>query len=146
DPYEVLTIQPGGQIALRNDFIGNANQPIAQKKFSAYLRLAAERNCDLVLSPEYSCPWDVLTNAIQSGQLPGIGKLWALGCEAITPQNLQSIKDSIRDIVWIHEDIPTTQGNFLDPLCYLLKAMAESGEFVNVAILQFKTLPMADPK
>ena len=144
--YEVLAIQSKGEIELHNDFTGPADLPLAKRKFSGFVKSAVENDFDLVLSPEYSYPWDVLVEAIEREKLPKFGKMWAFGCESITPQNLDSIKASLPGIEWIHETISTAQGNFLDPLCYLPKTKKASGETVNVGLLQFKTQGIADRK
>src|ERR1051326_2527388 len=83
--YEILAIQPAGVIGTRDDFVGHADHGAAVKKFDHFLKLAVEKNCDLVLSPEYSFPWDCLRQAIADNTVPSAGKLWILGCEAITP-------------------------------------------------------------
>jgi hypothetical protein len=36
-PYQVLAIQPSGLIAVRNDFIGNADHETAKKKFAGFI-------------------------------------------------------------------------------------------------------------
>jgi hypothetical protein len=89
--YETLVVQPRGEIAVRPDFIGHADHQTAVSQFSDFLRLAIEKDSDLVLSPEYSCPWEVLTNAIAQQSLPRAGKIWMLGCEAITPNDLKAV-------------------------------------------------------
>jgi hypothetical protein len=140
--YETLAIQPGGAIAVRPDFIGHADHPSAVSRFSDFLGLALKKNCDLVLSPEYSCPWEVLTNAVAQKSLPHVGKIWMLGCEAITPNDLEAVISAHRDVEWIHEPIPTVAGNFLDVLAYVTKTEATTGGIKDVIVLQFKTLAM----
>lgn len=140
--YETLAIQPGGEIAARPDFIGHANKPAAMSQFSDFLRLAIEKNCDLVLSPEYSCPWEVLTNALAHQSLPLVGKIWILGCEAITSNNLQAVISAHPNIVWIHEPIPDDTSGFLDVLAYVTKAEEITDGMKNVIVLQFKTQAM----
>jgi len=143
-PYEVLAVQPTGDIELRDDFIGHANRDSAKKKFSAYLNLALQKDCDLVLAPEYSCPWDVLTKAIQGNKLPKLGKLWILGCESITQHDLEKITSSNSNVIWIHESILTSSHRFYDVLAYVLKTESVAGDVKDVVVLQFKTQAMAD--
>lgn len=140
--YETLAIQPGGQIAVRPDFIGHADHPTAASQFSDFLRLAVEKNCDLVLSPEYSCPWETLTNAIARQALPKEGKIWILGCESITPDELLTIKATHGNVVWIHEPISEGSGSFVDVVAYVTKAEATVGGTKDVIVLQFKTQAM----
>jgi len=142
--YEALAIQPTGEIELRNDFIGHADRGLANKKFLGYVKLAQEKDCDLVLAPEYSVPWDVLKTIIQENKLPRLGKLWILGCESITPHELEEITSSIPDVIWLHEPIPTSSCHFLNVLAYVFKTKLNSGPVKDVIILQFKTQAMAD--
>jgi hypothetical protein len=144
--YEILAIQPGGVIGTRDDFVGHADPESAVQKFDHFLKLAIEENCDLVLSPEYSCPWDCLQHTIADDMLPNEGKLWILGCEAVTPDALQAFIAGVGSVIWMHEPIPTTAGRFLNVVCYLFKTKSKSGAEKNVALLQFKTQAMVDAK
>lgn len=141
--YEILAIQPVGVIDPRNDFVGHANREIAQKKFAGFIALAVEKKADLVLSPEYSCPWEVLKTALQQGKFPAIGKLWVLGCESITPIKFREFTASFPSVAWIHEELPNGAGDFLGVVCYLLKTESNGGAVKNVIVVQFKTVPMA---
>jgi len=141
--YEVLAIQPAGVIAPRNDFVGHANREAAKNKFAGFIALAVEKSADLVLCPEYSCPWEVLEAALRQGKFPAADKLWALGCESITPAKFREFIASFPDVVWIHEELPNTAGDFLGVACYLLKTESNAGAVKNVIVVQFKTVPMA---
>jgi hypothetical protein len=140
--YETLAVQPRGEIALRPDFIGHADPQTAVSQFSDFLRLAIEKESDVVLSPEYSCPWEVLTNAITQQSLPQAGKIWMLGCEAITPNDLRAVISAHANVVWIHEPIPAGTGRFLDVLVYATKTETTSRNAKDVIVLQFKTQAM----
>lgn len=72
--YQVLAIQCGGKIEKKKDFIGHLDHSTATKKFLELLGLAVEKDCDLVLSPEYSCPWEAIGGAITQNLLPKMGK------------------------------------------------------------------------
>lgn len=140
--YEVLAIQPAGEIKANTTFIGHTNRTVAESKFSEFLRLAFEKNCDLILSPEYSCPWGILEAAIAQHSLPKMGKMWILGCESITRDQLQQFIAKHQDIIWITGDIPSGAGQFLDVLAYVTKAKSTAGNVKDVITLQFKTQPM----
>ncbi len=144
--YEILAIQPGGVIDYNDDFVGHALHDSAVRKFNHFLQIGVEKNCDLVLSPEYSLPWDSLREAIANDILPGEGKLWILGCEAITREQLRAFEAGNDRIIWIHEPIPTTAGRFLNVVCYLFKTKSKAGVVKSVALLQFKTQAMVDAK
>lgn len=140
--YEVLAIQPEGKIEAKEDFIGHADHLAAVNKFSAFLRLAVEKNCDLVLSPEYSCPWEVISTAIANNLLPKMGKIWALGCESVTPDQLDKFILAHPNVAWIKESIPEAKEQFFDVLAYITKTRKITGEEKDTIVLQFKTQPM----
>jgi hypothetical protein len=144
--YEILAIQPGGEIRTRDDFVGHADHEAAVRKFDHFLKLGVEKNCDLVLSPEYSCPWDCLQHTIANNTVPNEGKLWILGCEAITPDGLRAFVAGAGDVIWMHEPIPTTAGRFLNVVCYLFRTKSKAGDNKNVGVLQFKTQAMVDAR
>ena len=141
-PYSVLAIQPSGQIICNQTFVGNANRAQAIKKYFRFLQDAAVANADLVLSPEYSCPWKSLEDALAENLFPGAGKLWALGCESITPDELSALRQRHSDVAWICETPAAALGKFLDPVCYLLKTQTTAGLDKRVVVIQFKTVPM----
>lgn len=140
--YDVLAIQPVGEIDANATFIGHTNRIVAEVKFSEFLRLALDKNCDLALSPEYSCPWQVLEAAIAQHSLPKMGKMWILGCESITRDQLHQFIVKHQNIEWITGDIPSGAGQFLDVLAYVTKAKSTAGDVKDVITLQFKTQPM----
>ena len=113
---------------MRPDFVfRHANRARAIDQFSEFLRLAVVHDSDVAFSPEYSCPWKVLENAIVLQTLPKAGKLWILGCEAISRDDLQNVIAAHSNIEWIYEPIPTGAGRFLDVLAYVTKADATAG-------------------
>jgi hypothetical protein len=141
-PYEVLAIQPGGAMQFRETFVGNENRELAVQKFSNFFHLAVQTQADLVLSPEYACPWNSLEAILHNGLAPALGKLWALGCESITPAELAALKLRVPEPIWICETPQIGAGNFLDPICYVFKTNALTSEEKLVVVVQFKTLPM----
>lgn len=141
-PYSVLALQPGGAFTFSPELVGNANRGLAIRKFTAFLENAASTNADLALTPEYSCPWRSIENALAAGHFPAPGKLWALGCESITPAQLDALRQRHPDIEWICEPLAVAPGKFLDPVCYLFTTKTNSGVPKCVMALQFKTVPM----
>jgi hypothetical protein len=141
--YEILAIQPVGEIAPLDNFVGHMNRDLAINKFSTFIALASEKNADLVLSPEYSFPWEALQAKLQEGEFPAVGKLWVLGCESISRDRFGEIKAALQNIEWIHEPLPNTAGDFLGVVCYLFRTKTTEGQEKNVVLAQFKTVAMA---
>ena len=141
---DIIAIQPSGQVRATEDFVGHANAERASALFAGFFRMANGYQPDLAFSPEYSCPWPSLRAILERGTLPALGKLWIIGCEAITPNDLRETIRTHPDVVWIHEEIPASAKTFLDPVAYVFKTHDKAGEVKDVVLLQFKTQAMAD--
>jgi hypothetical protein len=128
--------------AANPEFVGHADRNQAFAKFSTFLDLAQQFNSDLVVSPEYSFPWEVLQNAIVASHMPATGKLWVFGCEAITPAELRQTIDDHPQVQWVSEPIPNGPGRFLNVLAYLARTETLAGEPRLIVVLQFKHEPM----
>lgn len=144
-PYTVLLQQPCGVVEATAGFIGNNDHSAACAKHQKFLNLAHDISVDLAVTPEYSCPWDVVEEALQRRCLPERGKLWVLGCESITPDALNAMIAKYPEVVWVCEDVhPQPARTFLDPVCYILNALDGHGHIVPVIAVQFKTQHMVD--
>lgn len=140
--YDVLAIQPVGRIAARRGFIGHEDRQAANARFDGFFCLAFAKNCDLVLAPEYSCPWESLTKIIAAKKLPKAGNVWILGCEGIAPDDLKKVIENCPNVVWIHEPFPGGTGSLYGVVAYVTQTEANDGTTKNVIVLQFKTNAM----
>ena len=93
--YTVLLMQPHGEIEASAAGVCNRDRELAQRQFGSFLHDAQQTQADLVITPEYSMPWDTLVAAIKEGTVPEQGKLWALGCESIKYSELEALKEDI---------------------------------------------------
>lgn len=151
--YTVLVHQPQGRIRVAPDFIGNANSVESRQRTAAFLRLAttAESQPDLVVSPEYSVPWETLLEAIEQGIVPAEGKLWVLGCESLRLGGLDAIRDRLggRALVLDDDVFPgarTTQ-QYRNPLTYVFLTKSSADQSTRLVLLvQYKTEPSGDPQ
>lgn len=75
--YTVLGLQPQGRIRITETSIGHADAGVATGLANDFFRLALEVKPDLLVCPEYSVPWEVLLQLIESGAGPEVGKLSA---------------------------------------------------------------------
>lgn len=141
--YETVVIQPTGAIEANADGVRHVDRTGAIKRYSRFLRLAAERGADLVVTPEYSCPWEVLADCIANRQLPSEGKLWVLSMESIQPTQLADFTATRPDVFWIHEQPDVRHGKkFLDPVAYVTLTSDGDNNRRVVVVLQFKAHPM----
>ncbi|MFZ2655805.1 MAG: hypothetical protein WAX69_12820, partial [Victivallales bacterium] len=145
--YKVLLMQPKGDIEADANGVRNRNQEIARKQFGQFLDNA--HGADLVVTPEYSMPWKVLSDMIKAGKLPAKGKIWVLGCESIKYKELEVLKSELASYAKVlFESITPDDRKFLSPLAYVFKAPQLNGNTGDktIILVQFKTHSMGDPK
>lgn len=151
--YTVLTHQPPGRIRIAPDSISHADSVEAMLRTAAFLRLAAtaESQPDLVVSPEYSVPWEVLLEAVEQGIVPGEGKLWVLGCESLPLGGLDAVRRRLGELAVILDDdvypgSRTTQ-QYRNPLVYVFLTKCSVDNSTRLVLLvQYKTEPSGDPE
>ena len=147
DNYSVLLMQPSGHIESSAAGFRNLDRDLAQRQFGQFLADAQQSGADLAITPEYSVPWETLTDAIKSGRIPGHGKLWALGCESIKYGALETVRQALGAFATVlFEPLQPDDGRFVDPLAYVFVAAALDGIGASktVVLVQFKTYPMGD--
>lgn len=144
--YSALILQSRGDIEARNTSIQSQDRKLVEAQFGQFLENAVAAQPDLVITPEYSMPWEVLTNAIRDEKVcPAEGKLWVLGCESIRYSELQRLKSDLGHVAEVlFEQLDTNDEKFLDPLAYVFRAPAGDGSSKLVVLVQFKTCPMVD--
>lgn len=147
--YSVLLLQPQGQLEATQTGIRNRDRTLAAAQFGEFLAEATASQADLVVTPEYSTPWDVLRAAIDGANSgPTQGKLWALGCESIKYRELLGIREELAEIATvIFEEMNPEDNRFVDPVAYVFRTTKShsDGQSQLVVIVQFKTQPMFDP-
>lgn len=96
---------------------------IAERQFARFLMDAQETRADLVITPEYSMPWEILIAAIKEGTTPAQGKLWVLGCESIKFRKLEALKQELAPFATVlYEPLQPDATRFTDPLAYVFFA------------------------
>lgn len=145
--YSSLLFQPTGTIDWSNEFIRFADQTLATNKFNLFFDLAVEKNVELAITPEYSCPWNVISTLIDSDILPTENKLWVVGCQSIKAEELNTLIEDNENIVWLLERDKLANNinnnRFFDPVCYIFKTkLLNSEEIKTVILIQFKTHPL----
>lgn len=145
-PYKIAFYQPGGKIGISRSAIKNHDHETAHRQHLEFLRWAATCGSDLAVTPEYSCPWSVIFMAAEENVSPAAGKIWTLGCESITKEELRSLTGKLGDKYKVIYDprIEQAPGRFADPACIIFKAQDNEGKEKIVVLIQFKTKAMAD--
>lgn len=146
--YSISMLQHKGVFHFSESFFGNLNNAEETVKFNDFLLRAKDNNSSLVVTPEYSCPWNSIKYVLNDAErLPANGKLWVLGCESITPDealNFQNTYNETKDIEVVFSDTINNApgGVLLDPCVYLFKAQNPLGQEKVIVLLQFKVQHM----
>ena len=147
DNYTMLALQPHGDIEASAEGVRSRDRILATRQFGKFLEYAKETQADLVITPEYSMPWEVLIEAISGGMGPVQGELWALGCESIKISELESLKERLAPFATvIYEPLDANSTLFVSPLAYIFVSPSapDNGEAKTVVLVQFKTHAMGD--
>jgi len=145
--YTTLLIQPHGDIEVDAAGVRSFDRELAKAQFGGFLADAVETHADLVVTPEYAMPWDVLLNAIRDGTSPSPGKLWVLGCESIKYGELEAAQaDIAQHATLLFEPLAADGEKFLGPLAYVFQAptLGDDDNSNLIILVQFKTNPMGD--
>lgn len=148
--YRVLLMQPQGVIEINNS-VRNQDRDLARKQFRQFLLKAQKSDASLVITPEYSMPWETLMESIKAGIIPSQGNIWVLGCESIKYSELNIIKQQSSPFATIlyeplNEPLDANLERFVCPLAYVFLALPKNGDTVpnTVILVQFKTCSMSD--
>ena len=149
-PYDAMLVQPIGTMQATELRIGHADQDTAIKLYRNLLNIAFEHNVDLLVTPEYCLPWQLVEEIVDTELKPKQGALWALGCESITQKELSTFKAKWEEqgIEVLYETPPQQNRAYLCPLIYLFWVQDEDNNArneVNLCMLiQFKSEPCGE--
>ncbi|MFA5794966.1 MAG: hypothetical protein WC980_07895 [Candidatus Brocadiia bacterium] len=142
--YHTLIFQPKAEILATPNSINSSTTSNMFAKCRNFINLAKSKNVDLAIMPEYACPKELINEIITNNEFPQEGKLWILGCQSLTKNELRNIVAQ-NSAEWLFEsDIFNKPGNFLNPVFYFFRTKDNDDSIKNVAIIQFKTTPMAN--
>jgi hypothetical protein len=152
-PYVALLCQPNGTIDASHARVGNADPEAGHLMYASFLAEAVERQAQLVVAPEYSVPWTVIRDIAltAAGQRPPQGSLWILGCESITPAELDDLQTAVAGnagLRLMHEPFDPqrrAQSVFVDPVVLIFWAIDNANRNVLCLLVQFKTVVSRDP-
>jgi hypothetical protein len=146
---KVFQWQPQGVLDLDNDRGIKYEDAQFLEKARNFIQIAKEKHSDLVLTPEYSFPYTVLTEVINDRtKWPEQGKLWCLGTQGESRERFISIisewktSSDLNVIDYAYANDNLNIRSFVCPLFYLF--LAADGKLCIVP--QFKTVPMADAR
>lgn len=150
EPYRTLLLQPTGVIEANHARIGHADANLGHALCSGFLRSAVDSHADLAVAPEYCVPWSVVEGIIDGTHRPPLGAIWALGCESISPRDLQEIAarcNGGEKRKFYFEELEArrvAQRNYVDTLLYVFWVMDDDGNETLFFLAQFKTAPCRD--
>jgi hypothetical protein len=153
-PYVAILCQPSGTIHACPARIGNADPASVRPMYAAFLNDAFNHHAQIAITPEYSVPWDVIRDiALVDGfPRPPQGSLWILGCESITPNELEAFQTTLVGkpaLRLIHEQFDPqrrAQTVYVDPVVFIFWVTDNTGANVLCFLVQFKTVVSRDPE
>lgn len=140
--YSTLLFQHSGVFYADANRFGNERD--CTGVFIEFLQLAKRHQTSIAVTPEYSCPWNTVRWILSSeDNWPALSKLWALGCESITPNELRQLRDEQGENIIIHfDDEALIRGvnHLVNPLCYFFVVTeVATGAQKLMMLVQFKT-------
>src|SRR5688572_27706004 len=150
DPFTAVLCQPHGTIHASVARIGNTNSAAVLPMYAGMLNDALQIQAQLVITPEYSVPWELIRQIAHGAPRPPRGALWVLGCESITPADIDALEASLQPVGGvrlIHEAFDAqerAQKVFVDPVVFAFWAVDNAGADVLCLLVQFKTVVSRD--
>ena len=139
---KTILLQHEGNLSANHHKIGNSTDVTG--RFISAMKIAHDQGADLFMTPEYSCTWEGIKEMLKDDQLlPPAGKLWVLGCESISLNDLGLLKTEFdNEFTEVHfdQDLENTN-SFVDPVCYVFKGTL-NGNTKTFVVVQFKTFHM----
>jgi hypothetical protein len=151
EPFVAVLCQPYGTIHASAAGVGNANPPAVLSIYRSLLDEALQSQAQLLITPEYSVPWNLIREIAAGPRRPPRGALWILGCESITPDELEQLQVVLQDeadVRLIHEPFDQqqrAQRTFIDPVVFAFWVVNEEGADILCLLVQFKTVVSRDP-
>ena len=145
--YRALLLQPLGPILADDTRIGPLDIDVADTQATKFLELATAKGHHLVVTPEYYLPIKTLLKCVQGTTFPAYGALWALGCESMTPMQLEKFAADCAghcDVIFDTGPAAVVQGVYYDPVAYCFVTKDQNGNDRRVVLLQFKTISSRD--
>jgi len=142
--YTTLLMQVREDISYNEHGIWMTDSARAAAKFHGFFDLALAERAALAITPEYSCPWAVLSERLNNGRLCAAGDLWITGMQSIAASELSAFMAAHPQVSWVCEDALVAahqgDGQFFDPVCLILETTDLAGQPRRVIIVQFKNL------
>ncbi len=150
ESYRTLLLQPSGPFLGDAARIGPLDLDFADQQASRLLEMAVKGGHHLVVTPEYYLPIKTLLKCVEGDTFPARDALWVLGCESMTPKQLeefkaQAMQTGVCDVFFEDDEAAEKQGTYFDPVAYCFIAKEkQSGNERRVVLFQFKTISSRD--
>jgi hypothetical protein len=150
ESYRALLLQPSGPFLGDAARIGPLDLDFADQQATRLLEMAVKGGHHLVVTPEYYLPIKTLLKCVESDTFPAQDALWVLGCESMSPKQLQEFKAQAMqtgacDVFFEEDEAAEKQGTYFDPVAYCFIAKEkQSGNERRVVLFQFKTISSKD--
>jgi hypothetical protein len=150
ESYRALLLQPSGPFLGDAARIGPLDLDSADQQATRLLEMAVKGGHHLVVTPEYYLPIKTLLKCVEGETFPARDALWVLGCESMTPKQLeefktQALQTGTCEVFFEEDEAAEKQGTYFDPVAYCFIAKEKhSGQERRVVLFQFKTISSKD--
>lgn len=150
ESYRALLLQPSGPFLGDAARIGPLDLDFANQQATRLLEMAVKGGHHLVVTPEYYLPTKTLLKCVEGDTFPARDALWVLGCESMTPKQLeefktQALQTGTCEVFFEEDEAAEKQGTYFDPVAYCFIAKEKlSGQERRVVLFQFKTISSKD--
>lgn len=143
--FSLLRLQCKGEL-IANPINGVQNDNEAHYNMCKNtLKKARETYADILLTPEYCIPWQLVEEIVQDRDLqPDYGKLWVLCCQGIQSNRFQEMMQNFKESHYVVMPSDVSYKYFVNVLLYIFQSAEEEGKLVIIP--QLKLQPMRDTK
>ncbi len=141
EQYTSLYLQPEGLLKATVDGVKHFDTKAAESLYSNLLTQVSEDELDLIVTPEYCMPWNVIKKIVKSEIPVKKHALWALGAESILPNELEAFKVfcDTQGVKVFFEQLEQQNKSYLCPLVYFFWEKEVNGNESLCVLIQFKT-------
>jgi hypothetical protein len=141
EQYTSLYLQPEGLLKASTDGVKYFDTQAAENLYSDLLSKVSADELDLIYTPEYCMPWNVIKKIVRGEISVKKHALWALGSESIQPDELEVFKIfcDTQGVKVFCEELEQQNKSYLCPLVYFFWEKEADGRESLCVLIQFKT-------
>ena len=151
ESYRALLFQPAGPFLGDAARIGPLDLDFADQQATRLLEMAVKGGHHLVVTPEYYLPIKTLLKCVEGETFPAQDALWVLGCESMTPKQLeefktQALQTGTCEVFFEEDEAAEKQGTYFDPVayCFIAKEKQSGNPTMAAKFAELKNAGVSD--